>query len=47
MRELTTRRGKAYDATGNHDRAIADYKEAIRLDPEMEEARKLLQPLPE
>src|SRR5262245_56508978 len=26
-------RGNAYDDKGNHDRALADYSEAIRLDP--------------
>ncbi len=26
-------RGNAYDAKGDYDRAIADYTEAIRLDP--------------
>ena len=28
-----TNRGRAYEKKGDHDRAIADYSEAIRLDP--------------
>ena len=29
------KRGVCYDETGDHDKALADYKEAVRLGPEL------------
>jgi tetratricopeptide (TPR) repeat protein len=35
--------GSAYYSKGNHDRAVADYNEALRLDPNLAYARRNLE----